>query len=364
MTKIKDIVRYLESEAPSAYQEAYDNAGLLVGDAQQNCTGILITLDITEEVVEEAHRLGFNMIVGHHPIIFKGLKRLTGKNYVERTVIKAVQHGVALFAAHTNLDNVKTGVNAEIARRLGLQKLKILAPKSQTLGKLTTFIPTDHTQKVLEALGAAGAGQIGNYKNCSFVVNGKGTFQPTEEADPYIGETGKLETVSEDRVEVIFPLHMQSQILQSLQQAHPYEEVAYYLHQLENKNQEVGAGMTGLLPKPMKSGEFLQYLKQKMQLSTIRYTDFEEEIHKVAICGGAGSFLLSSAKKAGAQAFVTGDFKYHEFFDAEGEIMIADIGHYESEVFTKELFYALLNENFSNIALRLSEIDTNPIKYF
>ncbi|BDD10208.1 GTP cyclohydrolase 1 type 2 [Fulvitalea axinellae] len=364
MIKIKEVIRFLERIAPPALQESYDNAGLITGDANLDCQGILITLDTTEEIVDEAIEKGCNMIVAHHPIVFRGLKTFTGRDYVERTVIKAIKNDIAIYAAHTNLDNVANGgVNGKIAEKIGLLDTKILAPKSQNLFKLTTFVPEKDADKVTQALNEAGAGQIGEYKNCSFRSSGTGFFQPGEKSNPHIGAHGTLESVDECRVEVIFPEYMKGNVISALNNAHPYEEVAYYLHRLENTNQETGSGMVGVLPEAMDAEKFLLHLKKCMNLDTIRYTGFESEIRKVAVCGGSGSFLLKRAKAVGADAFVTGDFKYHEFFDAEGKVMIADIGHYESEAFTKELFHEHLSDKFPSIALYLSDINTNPVHY-
>lgn len=365
MTFIKEILTELEKLAPLPYQEDYDNAGLLVGSPDTAVTGILFTLDITEEIIEEAVRKQCNFIVAHHPVIFKGLKKLNGKNYVERTVIKAIKNDVALYATHTNLDHVTGGVNWQIAKRLGLQNIKILAPKKQILTKLAFFCPIENTQEVLQALFEAGAGEIGEYRHCSFRSEGLGTFLPGDNANPAIGERGELETVKEHRVEVMLPSHLQAQVLRALRRAHPYEEVAYYMSALENENQEVGAGAIGELPEPLEAADFLAHLKNNMEASVIKHTEpTARKVHRVAVCGGAGSFLLRNAISAGADAFVTADYKYHEFFDAEGRIMICDIGHYESEVFTKNLLHDYISGKFSNFALCLSEISTNPVRYF
>ena len=364
MIKIKELIRQIEQWAPPALQESYDNAGLIVGDPNRKITGVLICLDSTEEVIDEAIAKGCNFVLAHHPIVFGGLKRLTGKNYVERTVLKAIKNDIALYAAHTNLDNVKHGVNAKIAEKIGLVRTKILAPKNQRLMKLTTFIPAEQAEAVTLALNEAGAGQIGEYKNCSFHGNGTGYFQPSENANPAIGEANRLEKVQESRVEVIFPDYLQGSVLSALRKHHPYEEVAYYLHRLENTNQEIGSGMVGELEQPMSAREFLLSLKERMNLQVIKHTHLcKKEIRKVALCGGSGSFLLGKAKAHQADIYITGDFKYHEFFDAENSIIIADIGHYESEAFTKELFYEYLSKKIPNIALYLSSINTNPIQY-
>lgn len=362
--KVKDITEYLESLAPRAYQESYDNSGLLTGEPSQEVTGVLVTLDCTEEVVQEAIERGINMIVAHHPIIFKGLKKLTGSNYVERTILKAIRNNIALYAIHTNLDNIHTGVNRKIGKKIGLKNLRILLPKKDTLSKLVTFIPRENEEPVMKALYDAGAGQIGNYKNCSFGVAGTGTFMPNEVATPHIGKANQQESVKEIRAEVIFSTHLEAQIIGGLRKAHPYEEVAYYITRLENDNQEVGSGMIGELEQPMEPIEFLKGLKTSMSLNIIRHTQLlDKKVKKVAICGGSGSFLLHQAIRSGADFFVTADFKYHEFFDADGKITIADIGHYESEFFTKELIMELLKEKFPTFAVNFSSTDTNPIRY-
>lgn len=364
MPTVQDITRYLETIAPPAYQEGYDNARLIVGNPQTEVSGILVSLDAIESVVDEAIAKNCNLIVSHHPIVFRGLKSLTGKNYVERTVIKAIKHDIALYAIHTNLDNIYHGVNQKISEKLGLQNLHILATKADTLQKLVTFVPLADTENVLRALGEAGAGQIGNYKNCSFRTTGTGTFQPNEQANPHLGEAGKQEQVEEQRIEVMYPAYLAAPVLAALRTAHPYEEVAYYQQAILNENQEVGSGMIGALPQPLSGTEFLGYLKEKMQLLMIRHTHLlDTPVQRVAVCGGAGSFLLPHALRQQADAFVTADYKYHDFFDADGRLVIVDIGHYESEVCTKEVLGELLSKKFVNFAVHLSEVNTNPVFY-
>ncbi len=362
--RIQDVISYLERMAPPAYQESYDNATLICGDRTTNLNGVICTLDCTEEVVDEAISLGANLIVAHHPIVFKGLKSLTGRNYVERTVIKAIKNDISIFAIHTNLDHVAKGVNKKICDRLGLTHTKILQPKKQLLSKLVFFVPIEEKGKVLDAVFAAGAGQIGEYKDCSFQVEGMGTFTPSENANPFSGKPGIPQFEREARIEVILPSYLGNKVIAALKKSHPYEEVAYYLSPLENENQEVGAGMIGVLETPLSGNEFLDFLKKKMNLSTLKHTHMiNRKIIKVAVCGGAGIFLLSDAKRAGADVFVTSDVKYHEFFDAEDQLILCDIGHYESEIFTKELLGELLSQNFPNIALYLTKVVTNPISY-
>ena len=363
--RINDIIGALNQWAPPSYQESYDNARLITGNPEQELRGVLISLDCTEAVVQEAIDKGLNLIVAHHPIVFKGLKSFTGKNYVERTVIKAIKNDIAIFSIHTNLDNVSTGVNRMICDRIGLTNCRTLAPKPGILSKIVTFVPSKDVQKVLDSLYGVGLGQIGNYDECSFQVKGTGSFRPNDQANPSVGKQNERELVEETRIEGIFPSHLKGKVVNALKKAHPYEEVAYYLTSLENENQEVGSGMVGELESSMPTEVFMQLLKQQFNLKVIRHTAFHKnEVKRIAVCGGAGSFLLGHAKGAGADVFVTADFKYHEFFDAEEKIIITDIGHYESEVFTKELICNFLKEKFANIALNLSEVDTNPIKYF
>src|SRR6478736_3608600 len=360
---IKDITDHLEALAPRSYQEEYDNSGLLTGNPNESIKGVLDTLDCTEDVVEEARRENCNLIIAHHPIIFRGLKKLTGQTYVERTIIKAIKNDIAIYAIHTNLDHVHTGVNKKIAEKIGLKNLKILQPKKDTLAKLVTFIPKENATEVINTLHKAGAGNIGDYKNCSFQVLGEGTFMATGKAQPHIGQTNQQERVEEVRAEVIFPKHLSNAVLYALKKTHPYEEVAYYLSSLENENQEVGAGMIGELEQEMEPIEFLRGLKKEMNTSCIRHTAPGKNIKRVAVCGGAGSFLLPSAISQKADVFVSSDFKYHEFFDADRKIMIADIGHYESEQFTKELVIEVLKEKFTTFAIIFSKTATNPLSY-
>jgi len=363
--QIKEISQYLESIAPLSFQESYDNAGLIIGNSDTECTGILTSLDVTEEVVEEAFKKKCNLIVAHHPVIFKGLKKLNGKNYVERTVISAIKKDIAVYAIHTNLDNVIEGVSHKIAEKLQLQNCKTLLPKEGTLEKLVTFTPVEKAGDVRNALFKAGAGSVGNYDQCSFNVDGSGTFRAGEGSDPYVGEIGKQHTESETRIEVVFPSFLEQKIIRALKESHPYEEVAYYVQALNNTHDGVGSGLVGDLPNPVSENELLTILKSEFNLSVIRHTSLlHKPLKKIALCGGAGIFLLSAAIAAGAQAYITGDIKYHEFFDADGRLFLADIGHYESEQFTVELLTEFLQKKFSNFAVLKTEMNTNPVRYF
>lgn len=361
---IQDIVSYLEKTAPPSYQESYDNAQLITGNPNEEINGILCSLDATEAVVDEAIELGCNLIVAHHPIVFKGLKSFTGRNYVEKTIIKAIKNDIAIYAVHTNLDHVVHGVNKRICDILGLNNTQILKPKKEILSKLVTFAPIDAAKEVAQAMFAAGAGKIGEYSDCSFQSTGIGTFTPSEKSNPHKGLKGKPHEEEEIKIELLLPSYLERKVLTALKKAHPYEEVAYFISKLENENQEVGAGMVGELDVEMDEIEFLAYLKKQMNLKIVKHTHLlSKPIKKIAVCGGAGIFLLNDAKKSGADIFITSDVKYHEFFDAENQLIICDIGHYESEIYTKELLRDLLSQNFTNIALYLTKVVTNPITY-
>lgn len=363
--KLKEITHYLECIAPLSYQEAYDNSGLIVGQPDDEVSKALISLDCTEAVVDEAIAKGCNLIISHHPIVFKGLKRFNNKNYVERTVIKAIKNNIALYAIHTNLDNVTGGVSSKIADKLGLVDQAILSPKSGLLKKLVVYVPRANVEEVRQALFDAGAGSIGDYDQCSYNTAGYGTFRPMDGAKPAIGEIGVQERVEETKIEVVFSAPTERTIVVAMLAAHPYEEVAYHIVTLDNNLQQVGSGVIGNLTQPMDAVGILPYLKEKLKLNVIRHTALlDRPIKRIAVCGGAGGFLLNEAKRSGADIFVTADHKYHEFFDAEEDLIIADIGHFESEQFTQELLLEIIQKKFVNFAVLLTEIDTNPIKYY
>ena len=362
---VAQVISFFEEIAPVQYQETYDNSGLQVGNAQDEVRGALLTLDVTEAVLDEAIAKGCNLIIAHHPLIFSGLKNLTGRNYVQRIVQKAIKNDINIFAAHTNLDNMHHGVNERIAAKLGLCNTQILAPTSGNQWKLQTYVPTAQAMAVKEALFAAGAGNIGQYSDCSFSQVGTGTFKGNEQSQPFIGKAGgPREQVAEEKIEIIVPAHLKNKVEQALLAAHPYEEVAFDWLALGNQNKEIGAGLVGDLPNAMSEADFLQMLKANMNAQVIRHTALlDKPVKRVSLCGGSGSFLLSKAIAAKADVFVSADFKYHQFFDAENKIIIADIGHYESEQFTVEIFDALLKKKNITFAVLLSTLDTNPIKY-
>lgn len=363
--KIKDIVAAIEAIAPPVLQEDYDNAGLITGSPDTEVTGALLCLDSTEAVIDEAIAKGYNLIISHHPIVFKGLKKITGRNYVERTIIKAIQNNIAIYAAHTNLDNVlANGVNEKIASKLGLHDLSILQPRPNTLSKLIIYTPESASEAVKNALFEAGAGRIGHYSECSFSVNGQGTFKPGAGANPSSGKEGTRSTEAEIRTEVILPREIAGAAIAAAKKAHPYEEMAYDLIPLDNTHQGIGSGVIGELSAPLSPSDFLNHLKKAMNLVVIRYTAFNKNISKVAVCGGSGSFLTEAAKRSGADAYVTADIKYHEFFDADNRLMLCDIGHYESEIHTLEIFSDVIREKFPNFAVIFCREVTNPVHYF
>lgn len=363
--KINEVISILDELSPLSYSEDFDNTGLLVGDYQSEVTGILVTLDTLESVVDEAITKGCNLIISFHPIIFSGLKKLTGKNYVERVAIKAIKNNIAIFSMHTALDNSWNGVNAMICEKLELTNRKILIPKNETVKKLTTYVPSDNAEKLLNQLFKAGAGSIGNYSNCSFTSEGTGSYLGNENSNPVKGIKGEMHYEKEVQINVTLPKHKEASVLKALFNSHPYEEVAYEVVTLENSNQHIGMGMIGELENPMSEIDFLNQLKTSMNTNCVRHSKLlNKSVQKIAVLGGSGSFALNAAKQSGADVFVTADCKYHDFFKAENNLVLADIGHYESEQYTKELLVAFLNKKITTFAIVLSQINTNPITYF
>ncbi|MES1219683.1 MAG: Nif3-like dinuclear metal center hexameric protein [Bacteroidota bacterium] len=363
--KISTVISFLESLAHPALQESYDNAGLIIGNGNTECRGIIVSLDATEDVIKEAVAKKCNLVIAHHPIIFSGLKKINGNNYVEKAVITAIKNDIAVYAIHTNLDNVADGVNGRIADMLGLEELSVLAEKKSSLKKLVTFVPVDHAEQVRNAIFVAGAGYIGNYSECSFNSEGTGTFKGDEGTNPYLGRAGTRHYEKEIKVETIFPFYLEQKIITALKDAHPYEEVAFDILPLTNTDPQTGSGLIGILLQPMDEINLLTRIKEVFGVPVIRHTELTgKPVKKIAVCGGAGSFLISSALAAGADFYITADVKYHEFFDANNRMVIADIGHYESEQFTINLLHEFLEQKFPNFAVLKTEVDTNPVQYF
>ncbi len=362
---IKEVTNYIEQLAPLTYAEDFDNVGLLVGNKNTTVTGVLVTLDTLEKTVDEAIAKNCNLIISFHPIIFNGLKKITGANYVEKIVIKAIKNDIAIYAIHTALDNSAHGVSAKMAEVIGLKNTKVLIPQQGNIKKLTTFVPKNNADELRLALFEAGGGNIGNYDQCSFNIDGTGTFRGNVDSNPTLGEKGKIHFENETQIGLIFEKHLESKILQTLFANHPYEEVAYEVTTLDNLHQNIGMGMIGELEKPIDTEEFLSLLKHKFNLKIIRHSQLVyKKIKKIAVLGGSGSFAIKNAKKAGADIYITADLKYHDFYQADNQIILADIGHYESEQFTKNLLVDYLTKKITNFAIILSENNTNPINYF
>lgn len=362
--QIKKVTDIIEDFAPLALQEKYDNAGLLVGNPNMRVSGALICVDVTEAVIDEAIAMNLNLIIAHHPLLFNGLKKITGNNEVQRCVIKAIKNDIAVYAAHTNIDNVINGVNGRIADKIGLINRKTLQSKDEMLVKLVTFVPKLHVQRVREAIFEAGAGHIGNYDSCSFHSDGYGSFRANSNATPFVGVVNKIHYEEETRIEVILPEYIQNKVIASMIKAHPYEEPAYDVFPLLNEYQQVGSGLIGELVESENEIEFIQRIKALFGGNPIRHTALTgTKIKKTAVCGGSGSFLLQNAINSGADIFISSDFKYHEFFGTENKIIIADVGHFETEQFTKELFFDIIRKKLPTFAVHISKINTNPIIY-
>jgi dinuclear metal center YbgI/SA1388 family protein len=362
--KIKEILFVLEEMAPLAYAEDFDNVGLLIGDTNVDATGILVCHDALESVIDEAIAEKCNLIVCFHPILFSGLKKITGKNYVERAVIKAIKNDIAIYAVHTALDNHKDGVNKIFSDALGLINTKILVPKQHFIQKLVTYTVPENAEKLRNVMFEAGAGTIGNYDNCSFNSNGFSTYQGNENSNPTIGNKGDLTQTNEIKIELVFEKHLQSKILKALFSNHVYEEIAYEIYDLQNTHQNIGLGMIGDLEKPMSEKDFLHFVKNTMQCGNIRHSEFSgKNVQKIAVLGGSGSFAIKNAINANADVFLTADLKYHQFYEAENQLLLVDIGHFESERFTKNYIVDFLKKKIPNFAIIFSEENTNPVKY-
>ncbi len=364
MIILKEIIDYFSKIAPLSYQASYDNSGLQIGNINKSIYKILTCLDVTLDTLKEAKAKKCNLIVSHHPLIFKELKNITGKNWVEECIIFAIHNDISIYSIHTNLDNVNKGVSFKLAEILGLQNIKILRGKKRVLSKLTTFVPKEYHDKVKEALFKSGSGFVGNYSECSFSTQGEGTYLPNKSSKPFIGEQETFQEINEKRLEVTFPTYLSNKIIDSLYHSHPYEEPVYHLHNLENTSKEVGSGAIGELVEKMSPKDFIEYIKQRLQIKFLKHSALVENgIKKVALCGGSGSFLMKDATNHKVDAFLTGDIKYHDFFEVQNHSLLVDIGHYESEIHTKRLLSKILSNKFANIAVVECETITNPIYY-
>ncbi len=364
MIKIKDIIREIEHYAPLPLQEGFDNAGVQVGDVNQLATGALLCLDVTEETLDEAIEQGCNLVISHHPLAFKAFKSLTGSSYIERCMIKACKYDLVIYAAHTNLDNVAGGVNYRLAELIGLRNVRILSPQKDALLKLVTFVPEDYAEIMRNTLFNAGAGCIGNYDSCSYNLHGEGTFRAGEGCEPFCGEIGKLHTEKETRVEVVLPAFKKASVTRALLSVHPYEEPAFDFYPLSNVWEQAGSGVVGELPEEEDEESFLLRVKDLFDVGCVKHSRFTgRPIREVAICGGSGAFLIKDAIAYGADIFITGEAKYNDFYDVEDRILLAVIGHYESEICTKDIFYNIISKKFPTFAVHFSNVDSNPVKY-
>jgi len=364
MIQVKTITDFLDHSFPLAFQEDFDNCGLLIGDPNQEIAKALVCVDVTEDILDEAVAEKTGLVISHHPLIFGGLKRITGKTYVERIIQKAIKNNIAIYAIHTNLDNHSNGLNQMLAEKLGLSNLKILKPKKDLLRKIVTFCPHEHAAKVRTAIFEAGAGQIGEYDSCSYNTLGEGTFRAMDSANPFVGKVNELHFEKEVKIEAIYLAYLEKQIITKMIEAHPYEEVAYDILLLGNENSYVGSGMQGKLSEEIPASDFLNQVKNICGLQTVKYTgDITQLVSRVALCGGGGSFLIADALNAGVQIFLTADLKYHDYFIPEGKMILADIGHYESEQFSKDLIRQVLVKKFPNFAVLKTKVSSNPVKY-
>lgn len=364
MLKIKDILAAIEQYAPLPLQDDFDNAGLQVGDTSQPATGALLTLDVTEAVIDEALAEGCNLIIAHHPLAFRAFKSLTGSTYIERCMMKACKYDLVVYAAHTNLDNAVGGVNYRLAELIGLENVRILSPAKDMLMQLVTFVPEACAEMMRTTLFNAGAGHIGGYDACSFNLAGEGTFRAGEGARPFAGRIGELHTEREVRIETILPRYRQAAVTRALLSVHPYEEPVFDFYPLANSWTQAGAGIVGELPESEDERDFLLRMKTLFQVDCIRHSEFTgRPIREVAVCGGSGAFLAKEAIAYGADVFLTGEAKYNDFYDVDGRILLATIGHYESEICTKHIFYDIISKKFPTFAVHFSNVNSNPVKY-
>lgn len=365
MQRIADIINFLETIAPLHLQEEYDNSGLVCGNTANDCHGAIVALDLTEEVINEAIEKKYNLVVVHHPPLFKGLKKLIEEDRVTKMLLRCIRHEIAVFAIHTNLDNVIWGVNGEIAARMGLENIQALSPLPGTHRQLNTYVPTAYAERVKNAIFEAGGGAIGLYNECSFSSLGEGSFNPLEGANPFVGTKGTRQREEEQKLEFIFPVHLESQIIGALNTAHPYETVAYNIVPIENSFRELGAGAIGTLPEPATEKEILEKLKAVFKTGVIRHSPLcGKRIQRVALCGGSGKSMVTSALRQKADLYFTADLGYHDFFLPEKKMLLADIGHFESEQYTSDLLERVIKEKFPTFAVQKTGSYTNPVNYF
>ncbi len=362
--KIEAIVKHLEQMAPPYLKEEYDNVGLHTGTLQQETDGVLITLDVDERIVDEAIELNCGLIITHHPLVFGSLKRITGRTMQERCLIKAIRNDIAIYAIHTNIDNAALGLNHALATLLGVNNPNVLLPGVNKMSKVVTFCPPDHSDRVMAAMSAAGAGHIGNYDMCSFQTEGRGTFRALEGANPYVGELDALHGETELRIEMITPSAIVPHVVEAMKKSHPYEEVAYDVIPLSNPDLTTGSGAFGEISKPIGEEEFIQMVKEKLNVPVVRHTEhLARPINRLGVCGGSGAFLIQHAIDRKLDVLVTADVKYHQFGEASGKILLIDAGHYETEILVTSMIRDEIRKKFPTFACHITKRNTNPIRY-
>ena len=361
---IEELTTFIEDKFPLSQQESYDNCGLIVGDPKKTVKKVLLALDCTEQVIKEAKLKKADVIITHHPLMFSSINKLTANDYEGSLIIKLIKSDIALYAVHTNLDNSINGINKYLALKLGLKNLQILVGKEKTFKKIITFVPKAYSQKVITALSAAKAGNIGLYSHCAFVTEGSGCFKPEKGAKPFLGELSKINQVEEVKLEMVFASENQKMIENSLKKAHPYEQPAFDIIELANPNPDIGAGIYGDLPAQINTAEFLKLVKTKLNLSYIRQSNSAKKfISKVAICSGAGFFVFEQAKRLNVDALVTSEIKHHEFLAAENNILLCDIDHHEGEIAAVNILDQIL-QKLENIDTLISKHNLSPAQIF
>jgi dinuclear metal center YbgI/SA1388 family protein len=362
--KVKDIASWLDTAVPLSFQESWDNSGLQIGNPETEISSALLTLDVTEEVVDEAISENCQMIISHHPVIFSGLKKITGSSSTDRIIIKALRDDIAIYSSHTNLDVFSNGVSRKMAEKIGLCNVTPLSPLRERLLKLVTFVPESHIDRVSEALFGAGAGHIGNYDYCGFTISGTGSFRAGPDSSPFVGEKGKIHHENEVRLETIMFSHLRESVVKALRGSHPYEEPAFDIYPLSNYTTEEGLGCKGEFSGPVEEKMLIEMVSSVFGSKSVRYSGLTgRPVIMTALCGGSGSSLLGDAISSGAGAFITGDVRYHTFIEASGRILLIDAGHFETEKFATEILYDLIIKKFPKFALRFSNKNSNPINY-
>ncbi|MBP5687674.1 MAG: Nif3-like dinuclear metal center hexameric protein [Muribaculaceae bacterium] len=361
--KVKEITDAIEAVAPLYLQESWDNSGMQVGDQDSEVTGVVLCTDVREEIVDEAIERGANMIISHHPLLFRGLKKIVGRSYQERIVAKAIKNDITIYCAHTNMDSAVGGVNFKMAEKLGMTGVRVLDPQQGTQRKIVVFVPTEAVAMVEKAMCDAGAGRLGNYDNCTYSMNGEGHYRALDGAEPWAGKVGEKHSEPEVRLEVLVHKALCGRVVAAMIKAHPYEEPAFDIIALENGDKYAGLGVIGDV-EPQDARGFLEKVKNAFEVEAVRYSgNLDRQVRRVAMCGGAGADFIGLAMSQGADVYITGDMKYHEFQGNEERIILADIGHYESEHYTKEIFYDIISKKNPNFAVDFAKSEKNQVKY-